>query len=52
MGRVGQGHYKLISLLARRARKSRSQKISEAEGRAVKMARQACGGACRATFEI
>jgi len=39
-------------LLARRARISRAQKISEAEGRTVKMARRVGGGTRRATFEI
>jgi hypothetical protein len=45
--RVGQGKLKIISLLARRARKSRAQKISEVESRAVKMARRV-GGALAA----
>ncbi|OGY16084.1 MAG: hypothetical protein A2784_00195 [Candidatus Chisholmbacteria bacterium RIFCSPHIGHO2_01_FULL_48_12] len=40
-----------FSLLARRTKKSRAQKISEAEGRAVKMARRVGGGTRRATFE-
>jgi len=39
-------------LLGKAEQKSRAQKISEAEGRAVKMARRVDGGTRRATFEI
>jgi len=45
-------HLKRIKKLAKGEQKSRAQKISAAEGRAVKMARQVGGGIRRATFEI